>query len=80
MKRHLCHGLLLACFALCAPGCALFNTVGLEYHRTTTIGQELIDLKEALDKGAITATEFEVLKNEIKKGGPAPNFKPDDDD
>jgi hypothetical protein len=80
MKRHVLHGLLLALLVLLVPGCALFNSVDLEYHRTTTIGQELIDLKEALDRGAITATEFEILKEEIKRGGPAPNFKPDDDD
>ena len=80
MMRLVRHGLLLALLALAVPGCALFNTVRLEYSRTTTLGQELIDLKEALDKGAITATEFEALKETVKKGGPAPDFNPTDDD
>ena len=78
MKRLLRHGAILAFLALCVPGCALLNTVRLEYSRHTTLGQELLDLKEALDKGAITGTEYEALKEEVKKGGPAPQFKPED--
>ena len=33
----------------------------------TTRGQELIDLKKALDKGAITQEEYEELKEKIMK-------------
>jgi len=51
-------------------GCALFNKVDLEYHRTTTIGQELIDLQKAKDKGVISDEEYFNAKKEILAGGP----------
>ncbi len=51
-------------------GCAMFNKGTMHYNRTTTIGQELIDLKDALNKGAISAEEYIVVKKDIMEGGP----------
>ena len=51
-------------------GCAMFNKGTMHYHRSTTIGKELVDLKEARDDGAISENEYIKLKKEIMKGGP----------
>ena len=50
--------------------CAMFNRGTMHYSRTTTIGQELIDLKEARDDELITEEEYIKLKKEIMEGGP----------
>ncbi len=61
MKRSLALGVMLA--ALILPGCSVVET------RTTntppTAGQELIDLKAALDKGVITQAEYDQKKAQI---------------
>lgn len=54
----------------CISGCALFNHGTMHYNRTTTIGQELVDLQEARDKGAMSEDEYIAVKKEIMKGGP----------
>ena len=51
-------------------GCAMFNEGTLHYSRTSTIGKELVDLKEAKADGAISEEEYIKLKDEIMKGGP----------
>ncbi len=51
-------------------GCAMLNRVDLEYHRTTTIGQELMDLQKAKEKGVISDEEYFNTKKEILAGGP----------
>ena len=51
-------------------GCAMFNRGTLNYTRTTTIGKELVDLKEAKDKGALSDAEYAKVKQEIMEGGP----------
>ena len=51
-------------------GCAMFNEGTLHYSRTSTIGKELVDLKEAKADGAISEEEYIKLKEEIMKGGP----------
>jgi len=51
-------------------GCAMFNKGTMHYNRTTTIGKELIDLKEARDKGAMSEEEYIAVKKKIMKGGP----------
>lgn len=61
---------LMACAAVWVCGCAMFNKGTLHYNRTTTIGQELMDLKSAKDQGAITDKEYEGLKKEVMEGGP----------
>ena len=50
--------------------CAMFNRGTMHYSRTTTIGQELIDLKEARDNEVISEEEYCKLKKEIMDGGP----------
>ena len=51
-------------------GCAMFNKGSLHYSRTTTVGKELVDLQEALEKGAITEEEYATTKKAILEGGP----------
>jgi hypothetical protein len=55
---------------LIASGCAMFNKGTLHYSRTTTVGKELVDLKDALDKGALTQDEYAKAKKDILAGGP----------
>jgi len=50
--------------------CAMFNKGTAHYSRTTTIGQELIDLNEARKNDIITEEEYSKLKKEIMEGGP----------
>ena len=54
----------------CASGCAMFNKGTLHYARTTTVGKELVDLKDAMDKGAVNADEYAKAKKDILEGGP----------
>ena len=51
-------------------GCAMFNRGTLNYTRTTTIGKELVDLKDANDNGALSDAEYAKVKKEIMEGGP----------
>ena len=51
-------------------GCAFCNRGTLHYNRTTTIGKELVDLKDALNKGALTEDEYAKAKKDILAGGP----------
>ena len=51
-------------------GCALLNKTDIVYSRRTTIGQELIDLQEAKEKGVISDEEYFNAKKEILAGGP----------
>ena len=51
-------------------GCALLNKVDVEYSRHTTIGQELMDLKQSWDQGVISDEEYITAKKEILAGGP----------
>lgn len=50
-------------------GCAMFNEGTGSYTRTTTLGQELIDLKAAKDQNAISEEEFIEIKAKIIKAG-----------
>ena len=51
-------------------GCAMLNKGTLHYNRTTTIGQELIDLKKAKDNGTISDAEYTQLKEGIMSSDP----------
>ncbi len=51
-------------------GCAMFNRGMMTYTRTTTMGKELVDLKDAKDKGALTDEEYTKAKKAILDGGP----------
>jgi len=64
-------GILAAIILVSAiTGCAMGNKGTVYYTRTTTIGRELIDLKEAKDKGAMTEQEYNKVKEDIMKCGP----------
>jgi len=62
--------LVMAAMAMAASGCAMFNKGTMHYSRTTTVGKELVDLKDALDKGALTQDEYAKAKKDILEGGP----------
>ncbi len=65
--------LLMAVLGL--SGCAAFNSATVRNERHTTIGQELIDLKKALDSGALTPNEYEVQKARILQESTPPAGK-----
>ena len=50
-------------------GCAIENKGTMHYNRTTTIGKELLDLKEAKDKGALSEEEYNKVKEDLLKSG-----------
>lgn len=60
--------------ALHLSGCAwgILNFVDQEIHhsRTTTIGQELLDLEKAYEAEVITEEEYDATKKELMRGGP----------
>lgn len=68
----------IGAWALCAAvlwaaglsGCAMCNRGTMYYTRTTTMGKELIDLKEANEKGALSDAEYSKAKKDILDGGP----------
>ena len=47
--------------------CIAVGSGGEKVHNLPTVGQQLIDLQKARDEGAITAKEYEALKDKIKK-------------
>lgn len=50
-------------------GCAMGNRGTVHYNRTTTIGQELLDLQEAKDKGALSEQEYDKAKKDLLECG-----------
>ncbi len=50
-------------------GCAMGNKGTVYYNRTTTIGQELLDLQEAKDEGALSEQEYDKVKEDLMKCG-----------
>ena len=68
MKHLLLHGMLPA-MALLLAGCAgaAFNRVELKTVRTVSVGQELMDLQQAHDKGIINDTEYAQAKQDTLK-------------
>jgi len=65
MRTNRILGLLAVALMTGLSGCALFNQVTLHYSRTTTIGQELIDLQRAKDTGAVSGPEYEKARKEL---------------
>ncbi|MCA8979115.1 MAG: SHOCT domain-containing protein [Planctomycetes bacterium] len=56
----------LACVALLSvSGCMIGNSGKIVLSRHISVGQELIDLKEALDRGAITDEEYLEVKGKL---------------
>lgn len=66
MKKALVHGAAIAALAL-LTGCAgaAFNRIDMTVHRNITVGQELIDLKEAHEKGIINDSEYASAKQNV---------------
>ena len=66
MKKAL-HIIMVAGTAVLLSGCAgaAFNRVNLTLHRNITVGQELIDLQAAHEKGIISDTEYAKAKANI---------------
>ena len=54
---------------LVQTSCASYNRAHgeLHYNNNITKGQELLDLKKALDEGVLTQEEFELMKEKIIK-------------
>jgi len=50
-----------------SPSCGSLNRAHGELHYNINIskGQELLDLKKALDEGAVTQSEYDVMKEKI---------------
>ena len=67
MKRNII--LISILILLVQTSCALLNKAHgeLHYNNNVTKGQELVDLKKALDEGAINQKEFELMKEKIIK-------------
>jgi len=73
---------------LVQTSCAALNKAHgeLHYNNNVTKGQELLDLKKALDEGAINQKEFELMKEKIIKDEYVKSFfkqldeKDDEDD
>ncbi len=56
--------------AFAGSGCVMFNRVAMT--KTTTTGQELVDLQTANNKGALTPEEYARLKKAILDSGCKP--------
>lgn len=66
MKKSLVKKTLLVVVLLSSVslmGCVVGNTTTGHYHRSTTLGQELCDLKGAHKQGVVTDDEFEQAKS-----------------
>lgn len=73
--RHILKAAVLGVL-LFAAGCAMFNEVEVDTPRTTSIGRELLDLKKAQEKGAISEEEYTNLRGRILEQ----ELKDDEDD
>ena len=47
--------------------CIAVGSGGKKVENQTTLGQQLIDLKKARDEGAVSAQEYEDLREKLKK-------------
>jgi len=59
--------LVVASAGMLFGSCALGNTANVTLSRTTTIGQELIDLQSAKEQGAISDDEYRRTKADIMR-------------
>lgn len=65
MKKHAIEYALALGLVAGLSGCAILNRADLQYSRTTTLGQELIDLKDARDRNVITEEEYDAAKKAL---------------
>ena len=65
--KHAMNLIMATVAALVLSGCmgAAFNKVSLTLNRNITVGQELMDLQEAHEKGIISDTEYMETKKDI---------------
>ena len=69
MRRREVVGVLLASLlATSLVGCSGGGAEVKSEVRTTTTGQELLDLKKALDSGAITQQEYDAQRKRVLEG------------
>lgn len=68
MARILCVAVFVLLLSSGLSGCGGGGAKNYNITRSTTVGQELKDLKEARDRGAISADEYEELREKIIKG------------
>ena len=66
MKRMISVLLILTLLATMAS-CIAVGSGGKKVDNQATLGQQLIDLKKARDEGAISAQEYEELREKLKK-------------
>ena len=68
MKRIVWIGLVVGGLLLAGFGCSInLGNRGMSDQPGTTLGQELMDLKEARDRGVITDDEYELQRLEMLK-------------
>ena len=65
--KHVMNLIMVTLAALLLSGCmgAALNKVSLTMNRNITVGQELMDLQEAHEKGIISDTEYMETKKDI---------------
>jgi hypothetical protein len=66
MKRMISVLLVLTLFTTMAS-CIAVGSGGKKVENQTTLGQQLIDLKNARDEGALSAQEYEELREKLKQ-------------
>ncbi len=66
MKRIICVLLIIALLTTMVS-CIAVGSGGKKVDHQATLGQQLIDLKKARDEGAISAREYEELREKLKK-------------
>ena len=59
--------LLIILLSISVAGCAPDIIDNYSYNYNTTLGQELIDLKKALDEGAINKEQYAEMVNSLKE-------------
>ncbi len=67
-KRGAVAGILACLLGTSVVGCGGGGAELKSEVRTTTTGQELLDLKKALDSGAMTQQEYEAHRKRILEG------------
>ena len=67
--KTMMHAGMAALAAVVLSGCAgmAFNRIDLTMNRNITVGQELVDLQAAHEKGVISDTEYAQAKQDILK-------------
>lgn len=65
--KQVANGIMVVAMAAVLSGCAgaAFNRISVTANRHITIGQELMDLKEAHEKGIINDTEYIEAKKSL---------------